>query len=87
MPNEGDLHVWWIPQIPMKAFIVPVKNTDEAILLLNALTQYDIFQYENRIKPDYSNAGGLDIFDDGEWITWRHPESGEDIDEIIKEME
>ena len=62
MNIQGDLKVWWIPQVPMKSFKVPVKNIDEAILLLDTLAKYDIFQYENNIKPDYCNAGGIRIW-------------------------
>ncbi|GAG34679.1 unnamed protein product, partial [marine sediment metagenome] len=32
MPKKGDLQVWWIPQVPMKAFTVPVKTVEEAKL-------------------------------------------------------
>jgi len=82
MPKEGDLLVWWISQIPMKSFDTPVKNIDEAVLLLVTLARYDIFQFENKIKPDYSNAGGLNVFEDGEWGTW-YDEEGEDIEVYI----
>ena len=36
------------------------------------LSAYDGFQYENRIKPDYCNTGGLQVFDEDkqEWIDW-----------------
>ena len=53
--NKGDLRVWWIPQIPMKAFHVPVKSISEAKLILNTLADYDLFQWRNKVKPDYSN--------------------------------
>jgi hypothetical protein len=85
-PKQGDLRVWWIPQVPMKPFYVPVENVHEAKLLLNTLAQYDLFQYHNHIKPDYSNVGGLEMFDDidgegklswGEWFD----EDGYDIDD------
>ena len=33
--NEGDLRVWHIPQVPMKAFHVRVKNIREAKLVLD----------------------------------------------------
>lgn len=85
--KRGDLRVWWVPQVPMKAFHVPVKNLREAALTLDTLARYDLFQYENRVKPDYANAGGLAIFDpdsdpDGDgWCDWSHPETGEDFDE------
>jgi len=81
--SQGDLKVWWIPQIPMKPFEVPVKNIDEAILLLTTLAEYDKFQFETNIKPDYCNAGGLQVFDDGEWVDYCD-EDCRDIDEIMR---
>ena len=79
--KEGDLRVWWIPQVPGQPFHVPVASVAEARLLVDALAAYDAFQYRNRIKPDYSNAGGLEVFEDGEWCEW----SDEDGDEIAAE--
>lgn len=78
---EGTLRVWWIPQIPMKPFHVPVKNLDEATLLLRTLADYDLFQLANRVKPDFCNAGGLEVVEDGEWVEWYDPETGDDIDD------
>ena len=83
-PEEGDLRVWWIPQVPMKYFEVPVKNTDEAVLILETLANYDIFQFENNIKPDYCNAGGLIVFENGEWCEWEN-EDGQQIDDLSRE--
>ena len=88
-PVEGDLRVWWIPQVPMEPFYYPVKNTDEAVLVLKSFAQYDLFQCEHNVKPDYSNVGGLEIYDldtngEGEagWIEWCN-DDGDDIDEVI----
>jgi hypothetical protein len=79
------LRVWWIPQVPMNPFYVPVKTVDEAALLLNTLADYDLFQLANHIKPDYSNAGGLEELDEnGEWYEY-YDEDGYDIDDIMKE--
>jgi len=46
---------------------------------------YDLFQFKNKIKPDYCNAGGLNIYEsdsDGEgkpgWTSWSDEETGED---------
>lgn len=50
----GALRVWWIPQVPMSPFRVDVANVEEAKLLLRTLADYDIFQFENNMKPDYS---------------------------------
>lgn len=79
------LRVWWIPQVPMKAFLQRVNNLSEARLLLNALALYDIFQFENNIKPDYCNAGGLSELSEGGWWDWEDPDTGEGINEISEE--
>lgn len=83
MAKAGDLRVWWIPQIPMKALYINVQTVHDAVLLLNTLAKYDIFQYENRVKPDYCNAGGLEVYEDGEWLEW-HDEDGDDIDIVME---
>jgi hypothetical protein len=92
-PKEGDLQVWWITQVPMKAFTVPVSTPEEAKKLLNVLADYDMFQFKNNVKPDYSNAGGLQRYEsDGDggfdWYDWTD-ENGDDIDntEMLKGAE
>ena len=85
MNKKGDLRVWWVPQVPMKAFYQKVKSIREGKLLLRTLASYDQFQYENKIKPDYSNAGGLQIFDERtEWMDWEN-EDGYCIDDVDDE--
>lgn len=80
----SKLRVWWIPQIPMKSFYVPVESIDEAKKILTVLADYDIFQYENDVKPDYSNAGGLQVCEDGDWFDWES-EDGDSIDDLMRE--
>jgi hypothetical protein len=80
-PKEQELQVWWIPQAPAKPFTIPVKSIREGKLLLSALANYDLFQFENNIKPDYCNAGGLSVMEDGEWCDWES-EEGLPIDEV-----
>jgi hypothetical protein len=74
------LQVWWVPQMPMKAFTVDVASVAEGVKLLNTLAKYDLFQYENKVKPDYSNAGGLNVWDaeSREWTSWYDEKTGED---------
>jgi Superinfection exclusion gene product 17 len=79
--REGDLKIWWVPQLPMKAFEVSVPDLQTASLLLDTLADYDRFQFENKVKPDYSNAGGLLIFEDGEWFDWED-DDGNEFDEV-----
>jgi len=91
-PKLGDLQVWWIPQIPGKQFRVPVKNLNEAILLLDTLADYDLFQFENNIKPDYCNAGGLvrwenvDREGNFDWCDYCDDETGDTIDDIMQQL-
>lgn len=81
---EGSLMVWWIPQIPMTPFLYPVNNIREAELLLDSLAMYDLFQLKHNIKPDYSNVGGLMVFEDDDWCEWCDVESGDNIDDFLR---
>lgn len=90
--TNGQLKVWWIPQLPGERFEVLVDSPEEADLVLSVLADYDKFQFENHIKPDYANAGGLVIWDedsDGEgspdWVDWYDPETELDFDEYREE--
>ncbi|KKL92993.1 hypothetical protein LCGC14_1879130 [marine sediment metagenome] len=72
----------------MKPFHVPVSTIKEAKLILNTLAQYDLFQFHNKVKPDYANAGGLEVYvanvDGGNthgWEEWEDTE-GNGIDNI-----
>ena len=87
--KQGDLQVFWKPQVPCESFLVDVNTVEEATLLIRVLAEYDAFQFEHRIKPDYCNAGGLLVWeeggpDDGEagWYDW-YDEDGNDIDAVI----
>lgn len=77
--RNGALRVWWVPQVPMAAFYVPVESPEQATLLLEMLAAYDAFQLHHRVKADYSNAGGLEVYEGGEWVEWSDDE-GDDID-------
>lgn len=96
--TEGNLpktrpryRVWWIPQVPMRSFEVFVSTLTEAKLLLTVLADYDLFQFENRVKPDYCNAGGVQVqegLSDGngpEWCDW-YSEDDDDIDSLTMEQ-
>lgn len=92
-PKQGDLRVWHIPQIPGKAFHVPVDSIKTAKLILKTLADYDLFQYKNRIKGDYSNAAGLECYhqygapnppdDFPDWCEWENEDvyNIDDVDE------
>lgn len=85
-PKFGDLRVWWIPQVPMTPFHVSVSSPAEAKKLLSVLADYDLFQLEHNVKPDFCNAGGLEVYEAGAgdvedgWCDWYDDETGDDID-------
>ena len=64
----------------MEAFNVDVQTPQEAHKILQVLADYDLFQYENKVKPDYASVGRLNVFEDGEWCSW-YDEDGDSIDE------
>lgn len=76
----SKFRVWWIPQVPGESITFEVDSPREAKLLLDVLARYDEFQLEEGIKPDYSNAGGFQVLEDGEWLEWLCPDCDDDID-------
>ena len=82
--KEIKLRVSHFPQVPCKAFHVDVDSIEEAMKIKNILANYDLFQYDNRIKPDYCNVTTIDMWDevsDGEgnpgWCNWTDEEDYE----------
>ena len=81
--NDGRtiFRVWWVPQIPCSAFEVEVASYAEGKALEGILAEYDLFQYENNIKPDYSNTGGTQAkhpeVNEGEWFDLDEDEAEE----------
>lgn len=71
----------------MKPVTVDVETVQEGVKLLGILADYDAFQLENNIKPDYCNVGGLSMIEDGEWVDWCDEETGiDDPEEYLLEM-
>jgi len=80
-PKEGALRVWHCPQIPCTPFHVEVDSPAQAKRLIRALADYDLFQLEHDIKPDYCNGSGLEVFENGEWCEWIDPETDQEIED------
>jgi hypothetical protein len=82
--KDGDLQVWWVPQIPMPEFMVDVNSVEEGVKIMDVLALYDLFQLKHRVKGDYSNMGGLRRWceDNGDgtsgWEDWYDEETFED---------
>lgn len=86
-PTVGQLQVWWVPQVPMHEFSVNVSSPQEGARILAILAAYDLFQYVNKVKPDYTNAGGLRVWvadTDGHgtpgWEEWHDEATDDDVD-------
>lgn len=94
MTMKDKLRVWWISQVgaSSETFYVPVQSVEEGKKVMDMLAAYDAFQLQNRIKPDYTNVGGLQVYDPTfeEWEDW-HLETEndyfEDVDEYCEQCE
>lgn len=92
MENK-KLRVWWIPQVGCDGtFYVPVESVEEGKKILDLLAAYDAWQLQNKIKPDYTNVGGLQMFDEEEqeWCDWYLETDNdyfEDVDEYCEQSE
>lgn len=69
-----NLRVWHNPQVGSgcPTLYEEVSTIREGVKVMNLLARYDAFQFDNRIKPDYSNAQGLQMLEDGEWVDWEY---------------
>lgn len=86
----NKMRVWWIPQIGAnnEAFYVPVQSVEEGKKVMDILAAYDAFQLQNRIKPDYTNTGGLQVYnpeiaDYEDWYLETEYDYFDDVDEYL----
>lgn len=72
--DNQKFKAWYIPQIPMKAFEVVVDTATEAQAALDLLINFSIFEYDNKVKPDYCDSGGIVVWDeaDQDWTDYEH---------------
>ena len=73
----------------MKPFTARVPSLDEGRRLCDVLANYDDFQFKHNVKPDYCNAGGVQlrhpIGTDGEW--WDVPDDDDELADILSACE
>lgn len=86
--GQAKFKVCHIPQVPMKPFEVELGSYAEAVKVSVILADYDLFQYENKVKGDYCNVSVIMFthpeLTDGEWTDvdeglaeeygWKEPE-------------
>ncbi|MFB0831513.1 hypothetical protein ACEU2D_18160 [Brevibacillus laterosporus] len=90
MEQVKKIRVSHFPQMPCSPFIVEVDNLEQARLIYNTLADYDLFQFNNNIKPDYANATVVEQWDEEkqDWLEWSDKETGiDDINEYFEENE
>lgn len=91
--QHGDLRVSWV-HVHLKRdtiFYVPVRNVEEAKLVINTLADYDLHLNKHDLKPDTNNMVVLEMWSqdacadgDDPWITWEDDE-GRDIEQVMRE--
>lgn len=85
--KAGTLRIWHIVNVPGKAFRQEVQSVEEAKSFLNLLINYDNYLGDSLIA---SNVSGLEVYEDAQdldepgWYEWHHPETDDDILDIIK---
>lgn len=53
----------YVPQVPMHALTVEVSSLEHAVIALQSIIALSIFEFENRVKPDYSDFGTIERWD------------------------
>lgn len=56
--------IWYVPQIPCESFKREYSSVEECLETLELLTDFSRFEYENKIKPDYSEMFGMEYWCD-----------------------
>lgn len=87
----SKLRVAWTPQagVDMKPFYVPVDSVLDGVKMMDILAYYDAYQFQNRIKGDYTNCGSLEIYNtqESEWEDWYFESEDEYFDDPREYLE
>lgn len=69
LENATRFRISYIPQIPMPAFEREYSDFQTAKAVLNAVIRFSIFEFDNNVKPDYSDIALMDFWDEeyGDW--------------------
>lgn len=92
--NTNKLRVWWIPQVGAseEAFYIPVNTVEDGKKIMDMLSAYDAYQLQNRIKPDYCNTGGIQIWNEEEsecedWYLETEDDYFDDVNKYCEQCE
>lgn len=78
MENATRFKIFYIPQVPMPAFEREYEDFETAKEVLNAIINFSIFEYDNNVKPDYSDVAGISYWEEAE-------QDWEDVEEELWE--
>ena len=78
MENATRFKIFYIPQVPMHAFEREYEDFETAKEVLNAIINFSIFEFDNNVKPDYSDVAGISYWEEAE-------QDWEDIDDMLWE--
>ena len=76
----------YVPQVPMHALTVEVSNLEQTVVALESIIALSIFEFENRVKPDYSDFGTIErwIEDEQEWEDVDEEDYAELVESLVK---
>ena len=83
--KNQKLRVWWNPQVgASETFYIPVTSVEEGKKVMDLLSAYDCFQWNQNIKGDYCNVGGLEMWDENEkeWVDWEYEDEEHYYDNV-----
>lgn len=82
----NKLRIAYIPQVPGQPFYKEVASIKQALLIGKTLVDFSLFEYEQRVKPDYTDFIDLEELNDGEWEAWYNDE-WQDFSELLAAAE
>lgn len=77
--KPSKFKLWYSHQVPGPSYEQEVPDAKTGQAILDAIYQVALYQFNNKMIPDYCNAGGIVYLDeDGEWSDydpeeWRSP--------------
>jgi uncharacterized short protein YbdD (DUF466 family) len=83
-PKTGALRVWYVAKVPMKPFHVPVKTVTQAKMMLHILQDYDSHLEQAKLKPEWENSCGLEVYyAHSGWQEWHRASDSYSILDIM----
>jgi len=75
--RPSKFKLWYSHQVPGLSYEQEVPDARTGQMILDAIYQVALYQFDNKMIPDYCNAGGIVYLDeDGEWTDYDPEEWG-----------